>query len=297
MAKTSIEKMYNLIFDMSASLKEVLEGAQELVSIAHEYGGIISKVVEEQLINYLVPSVKGFIGDTEVPGSLKGLVEFLDSVPLKQTRLTPGEYDVETIDDFISSDSPFTVDTDSDVLTEEPSQTSEEVSEEAPTSATDAISETDIVYPAASSEEAPQEIEDLPQNMSFNKPEGEVPAVETPVQEEETVLPESTKIKGSRLVEAEEEEDSNIRWTVVRTHDFGSSYGNELKDNVVGEFKTEEEAFEMRDRLNDLLTPEEVDLLGTAYVVEKITVISADHEPETDEELSEPLPEVEEITE
>ena len=292
MAKTSIEKMYNLIFDMSASLKEVLEGAQELVSIAHEYGGIISKVVEEQLINYLVPSVKGFIGDTEVPGSLKGLVEFLDSVPLKQTRLTPGEYDVETIDDFIS-DSPLT-----SISSEEPVKAVEdaEENESAPASAAEAIPETEIVYPASSEvEEAPQEINELPHNISFNKPEGEVAVEPVEVEEEETVLPESTEVVGDRLTEAEEEVESNIRWTVVRTHKMGSSYGNELKDNVVGEFKTEEDAFEMKDRLNALLTPEEIDLLGTEYVVEKITVITADHEPETDEELSEPLPEVEEV--
>lgn len=276
MAKTSVERMYDIIFDISSKLASTLEDAQQLVSISHEYGGMISKIIEEQILQYFVPSIKDFVENPDNPGSLKGLVNFLDSVPLKQTRLTPGEYSVETLE--------------SSTTAEEESSLQPERVDSAPKAAEVPVEDIETV-------------DDLPKNTSFANPLPEEDyresvqrkreSNEEDSEEEEYKEEEDNEDKEEESSEASEEKEKNglIRWTVVRTHSIDSSFGNDLKDNIVGEFKSEDEAFDMMDRLNDLITPGEKDLLGTSYAVEKITVISSDHEPEKEDPIKDPIKE------
>ena len=85
MAK-NIEKTYNDIFKLRDSLDDIMEKAQAIVSDSKDFSGIINKVLTEQLTKYFIPSIRALKDNVKTPGSLTGLVKFLDAVPLAYTR-------------------------------------------------------------------------------------------------------------------------------------------------------------------------------------------------------------------
>ena len=89
MAKQSIESMYDLMFSMRSKLEDILQDAQELTAAAKTYGGEISRVMVEQMSKYFAPAIKKLIDDEKTPGSMIGVIRFLDSVPLSYTRIEP----------------------------------------------------------------------------------------------------------------------------------------------------------------------------------------------------------------
>lgn len=85
MAK-NIEKLYNDIFKLRASMEDIVERSQGVVTSARDFPGMISNVVTEQFNKYFIPAMRSYIDDIKTPGSIPGVVKFLDAVPLALTR-------------------------------------------------------------------------------------------------------------------------------------------------------------------------------------------------------------------
>ena len=85
----SLEAMKNLVDDIKEKVKTTLNDS-------NEFGGVVARVFKEQLGGYLTPKVEELVkpiqeminGD-RIPGSLKDLTIFLDSVPLAMIREEP----------------------------------------------------------------------------------------------------------------------------------------------------------------------------------------------------------------
>lgn len=94
-------------------------------------------------------------------------------------------------------------------------------------------------------------VENLPQNASYAKPA------------EEAVQPvaEANVSKRSRLIE---------KYLVVRSSNIKSALNEDasnIKDTVIAEFNTEDQAASKAAALNETITPEEKEFLGTEYKV------------------------------
>lgn len=100
MARQSIESMYDLMFEMRSKLEDLLQDAQELTAAAKTYGGEISRVMVEQMTKYFAPAIKNLIDNEQTPGSMVGVIRFLDSVPLSFTRIEP------SMEDFVVPENP-----------------------------------------------------------------------------------------------------------------------------------------------------------------------------------------------
>ena len=95
MPKKNIENVYRILEDMIQALNKLEDLSQDLVQEASLFGGEISRIVGEQITSYFGPTIAKMKDDENTPGCLKGIVRFLDSVPLAATRVDP------TIDDMV----------------------------------------------------------------------------------------------------------------------------------------------------------------------------------------------------
>lgn len=100
MAEKNPNKLYDDIRNIKSDLEtvtNVFKDIEDKIKIslnnANEFGGVISRVFKEQLAGYLLGVINGIKGPINnlidgdrVPGSLKDLTIFLDSVPLAMTR-------------------------------------------------------------------------------------------------------------------------------------------------------------------------------------------------------------------
>ena len=103
MAEKNPNKLYDRIKTIKGSLESILSTVEsiqgevkELLADSADFGGVISKVFKEQLAKYFLPELEKITGPVKslaegdrVPGSLKDLVVFLDSVPLAMVREEP----------------------------------------------------------------------------------------------------------------------------------------------------------------------------------------------------------------
>lgn len=103
MAEKNPNKLYDRIKTIKGSLESIestvesIQGeVKELLADSDSFGGVISKVFKEQLAKYFIPGltkmvepIQGLKDGDRVPGSLKDLVIFLDSVPLAMVREEP----------------------------------------------------------------------------------------------------------------------------------------------------------------------------------------------------------------
>lgn len=103
MADKNPNKLYDRIKTIKGSLESMIstvdsiqEEVKQLLADSDDFGGVISKVFKEQLAKYFTPElakivdpVKNLMDGDRVPGSLKDLVVFLDSVPLAMVREEP----------------------------------------------------------------------------------------------------------------------------------------------------------------------------------------------------------------
>lgn len=89
MAGKNIESLYSALFSMRSTLEDMVQEAQGVINSANQFGGEINRVVGEQMQKYFIPTIHKMIDDTSTPGSLKGVITFLDSVPLAMTRVEP----------------------------------------------------------------------------------------------------------------------------------------------------------------------------------------------------------------
>lgn len=85
----SLEAMKNIVEDIKEKVKTTLNDS-------NEFGGVISRVFKEQLGGYLTPKIEQVVSPIQelidgdrIPGSLKDLTIFLDSVPLAMVREEP----------------------------------------------------------------------------------------------------------------------------------------------------------------------------------------------------------------
>lgn len=103
MAEKDPNKLYNGIKSLQDDLEsirslvdQIIENSKVLMNDANTFGGVIAKVFKEQMAKYFIPGVQGIaepidnlVTGDRVPGSLKDLTIFLDSVPLAMIRQEP----------------------------------------------------------------------------------------------------------------------------------------------------------------------------------------------------------------
>ena len=103
MAEKDPNKLYNGIKSLQDDLEsirtlvdQIVENSKTLMNDANGFGGVIAKVFKEQMAKYFVPGVQkiaepidNLVSGDRVPGSLKDLTIFLDSVPLAMIRQEP----------------------------------------------------------------------------------------------------------------------------------------------------------------------------------------------------------------
>lgn len=103
MAEKNPNKLYDGIKSLQDKLNAIKElvadinrDAKELMNDANDFGGVVSRIFKEQMAKYFIPEtvkiaepVDKLIAGDRVPGSLKDLTIFLDSVPLAMIRQEP----------------------------------------------------------------------------------------------------------------------------------------------------------------------------------------------------------------
>jgi hypothetical protein len=226
----NIEGLYKDIFNLRDSLANILEKSQDVVSSAESFPGIISNVLTEQFNRYFIPGIKAYVEDLKTPGSIAGIVKFLDAVPLAYTR--------EKNPELLIKEAPV-----------EPPKAN-------------------IAAPAGST--VRNSVENIPQNASYRKPisqnRPEEDAEKFVGGDEVTEKPFVEKLHRRRR---ESQEFRPRHYQVVRTSKKESTLGDvaNLEDAVVYEFDTRDEAKEKADTLNRTIIPEEKDFFGTEYHV------------------------------
>jgi len=97
MARKNIEALYDVLFTMRSNLEEVCQDAEGLLNDVSEYGGELNRVLKEQLSKYFIPGLQKLIKDEQTPGSIIGLIRFMDSLPLAMTRVEPSVENVAPV--------------------------------------------------------------------------------------------------------------------------------------------------------------------------------------------------------
>lgn len=228
MAKKSIDQIYTLLFNMREALTKLEQDSNSLLGATTEYGGEINRIFNEQLTKYFIPTIKKLADEKETPGSIIGLIKFLDSVPLSMTRPDPEKmYPAVENADEATLDTPVgSTAADSAPVSTSPSTTG-----------------------MAPGTYQPSEVESLPLNMSYN----------TQAKQQEKVSKRSSKKKL---------EEKQTTWTVVRKTTRQNPVTNKTQPSqIIREFKSEEEANYIANLLESSLTQPEKDYLGVSYEV------------------------------
>lgn len=147
MPRKNIEDVYDILGKIAENLSKLEDLSQELVQQASLFSGEIDRIVTEQITAYFAPTIQKLKDDENTPGSIRGLINFLDSIPLAATRMEP------TIDDYMPPE--------------------EEATQIDPST-----------LPASSTVDQTSEI---PQNASYNNPQGiQTQVQESTLQEKHT---------------------------------------------------------------------------------------------------------------
>ena len=156
----SIENIFTSLSSINDSLTKVIDQAKKMSADSSVFDGEIARVLGEQLDRYFIPAVAKLRDDETVPGSIIGITQFLDSIPLAMARqgFSSSEYNLPEVNQTEVS---------TGIETPEGS---------APLTATE---EQGTVSNA---------VDELPRNISYTNPEG-VPVEEAPV--EDATLTES----------------------------------------------------------------------------------------------------------
>ena len=156
----SIENIFTSLSSINDSLTKVIDQAKKMSADSSVFDGEIARVLGEQLDRYFIPAVAKLRDDETVPGSIIGITQFLDSIPLAMARqgFSSSEYNLPEVNQTEVS---------TGIETPEGS---------APLTATE---EQGTVSNA---------VDELPRNISYANPEG-VPVEEAPV--EDATLTES----------------------------------------------------------------------------------------------------------
>lgn len=95
MPRKNIDDIYQLIYDMLEDLESLETKANDLITAVSSYGGDIRRVIQEQMSKYFIPYISKIKSDESVPGCIKSLITFLDSIELWQTRIEPSQADYQ----------------------------------------------------------------------------------------------------------------------------------------------------------------------------------------------------------
>lgn len=228
MAKKSIDQIYTILFNMRDALNKLEQDSNSLLGATTEYGGEISRIFNEQLKKYFIPEVKKLADEKEQPGSIIGLIKFLDSVPLSMTRPDPEKmYPAVENSGEDSLDTPVGSTAPSDYV-EDPNVTNAPV--------------TNGMAPGTYQ---PSEVDQLPLNMSYN----------TQKQNESVKKKDNQPLKEKQTL-----------YSVVRKTNRQNPITNKpLPDQIIREFKTKEEAENLLNYMNTSITESERSFLGTSY--------------------------------
>lgn len=263
--KESVEKIYNIIFDMRDKLLELNSKAGELVNSVAGYGGIISSIITDQINKYFITDITHLIDDKETPGSIIGLINFLDSVPLAMTREEPKPEEIAPDSSNIeanlntppSSELPRN---DSYTNRVESASDQDDTTEDNPA---DLDKESPIKQPTS------QPTEPLINPSSYNQK-----FTSKQVQPSKPIT-ESTKVNKTISINKPiplKENYSYSKWVVIRETSMGSTLGKDVarpKDCVVWECDNEEDAKEKANSLNETVSPEEKNVFGTNYITKQ----------------------------
>lgn len=156
----SIENIFTSLSSINDSLTKVMDQAKKVSADSSVFDGEISRVLGEQLNNYFIPAIEKLKSDEATPGSIIGITQFLDSIPLAMARqgFAASEYNLPEVG---------VAETAAGIET--PEGSAPMAHEEMPT-------------------EVVNEVDELPQNASFANPvSNEEIAVEQPVLEESRI--------------------------------------------------------------------------------------------------------------
>jgi hypothetical protein len=237
MAK-NIEKIYSDIFKLREDLEDILEKAKDIANESKDFQGMINNVLTEQFVKYFIPGITKYITDIKTPGSISGVVKFLDAVPLAYTR---DKENASPIDPIIPENST-------------------------------------IEAPSGSSIQSnvSNDIDDIPLNTSYNKPQG-TPAPQPPIPTGTSEVPEESSVEEdfaeSKKVEENRITEKASSWVVIRKSSIKSALGDKFsttnRKNVVYESACKEKAEAKAEYLNSTVLPDEQEFLGTEYIVEE----------------------------
>lgn len=224
----NVESLYKDIFNLRDSLIDILEKSQDVASSAGSFPGIISNVLTEQFNKYFIPGIKAYVEDLKTPGSIAGVIKFLDAVPLAYTR----------------------------------EKNPEPLIKEAPVEPPKA----NIAAPAGST--VRNSVESIPQNASYRKPISQNRPEEDAegFADESTEEPIVEKLRRRRR-ESQEFCPRRYQVVRTSKKESTLGDVANLEDAVVYEFDTRDEAKEKADTLNRTIIPEEKDFFGTEYRV------------------------------
>ena len=152
----SIENIFTSLSSINDSLTKVIDQAKKMSADSSVFDGEISRVLGEQLNNYFIPAVTKLRDDENTPGSMIGLTQFLDSIPLAMARqgFSSSEYNLPEVNETEVS---------AGIETPEGSAPLTQVD------LSDAADETEPVGAVHT------EVDELPRGISYANPEGEKP--------------------------------------------------------------------------------------------------------------------------
>ena len=87
MPRRNIEDVYKTLYDMMEESDKLIGLANELITDIASYGGELKRVLSEQMGKYFIPAIQKLKDDANTPGCIKAQIDFLDSLPLGETRV------------------------------------------------------------------------------------------------------------------------------------------------------------------------------------------------------------------
>ena len=96
----SIENIFTSLSSINDSLTKVIDQAKKMSADSSVFDGEIARVLGEQLDKYFIPAIVKLRDDETVPGSIIGITQFLDSIPLAMARqgFSSSEYNLPEVD-------------------------------------------------------------------------------------------------------------------------------------------------------------------------------------------------------
>lgn len=252
-----LESIKTMVGDVDTKIKEMLNDA-------NEFGGVIARVFKEQLVQYFLPEVQkvsqpldNLINGDRVPGSLKDLTIFLDSVPLAMIRQEPSI--TELAEPVVPKDTHLN----------EPSTVESDV-EKIPQNAS-------FANPVENNEISSEEPLEGEETASEPMAEPEVRPTRTV---EESLRRKAEFEKFKEYAKKKKENANKVKvYQVVRTSNIPSSLGadvSNIEGEVVYEFDDHDGGKEVAEakaeELNSYMLPEEKEVFGTEYKVVEKTV-------------------------